>query len=69
MTRITSEDFVPEYMNKSSTEFKKFEAKFIEEVFCSGILTPKFIFSCALFDVSKHEDPGMNILKCGYEKI
>ncbi|XP_015738701.1 uromodulin-like 1 isoform X2 [Coturnix japonica] len=31
-TRITNEDFKPEYLNKSSTEFKKFETKFIEEI-------------------------------------
>ncbi|XP_021262019.1 mucin-19-like [Numida meleagris] len=31
-TRITNKDFIPEYLNKSSTEFKKFEAKFIEEI-------------------------------------
>ncbi|NWI02378.1 UROL1 protein, partial [Tichodroma muraria] len=31
-TRITNEDFKPEYQNKSSTEFKEFEKKFIMEV-------------------------------------
>ncbi|XP_065600106.1 uncharacterized protein LOC136053297 [Cyrtonyx montezumae] len=31
-TRITNEDFIPEYLNKSSTEFRKFEATFIEEL-------------------------------------
>ncbi|NWT71362.1 UROL1 protein, partial [Prunella himalayana] len=31
-TRITSEVFKPEYQNKSSTEFKEFEKKFIMEI-------------------------------------
>ncbi|NXR81429.1 UROL1 protein, partial [Pycnonotus jocosus] len=31
-TRITNEVFKPEYQNKSSTEFKEFENKFIMEV-------------------------------------
>ncbi|NWZ64713.1 UROL1 protein, partial [Acrocephalus arundinaceus] len=31
-TRITNEVFKPEYENKSSTEFKEFEKKFIMEV-------------------------------------
>ncbi|NWX69557.1 UROL1 protein, partial [Alca torda] len=31
-TRITNEVFIPEYQNKSSTAFKAFEAKFIEEI-------------------------------------
>ncbi|NXS91820.1 UROL1 protein, partial [Jacana jacana] len=31
-TRITNEDFIPEYQNKSSTAFKDFETKFIKEV-------------------------------------
>ncbi|NXQ52709.1 UROL1 protein, partial [Anthoscopus minutus] len=31
-TRITNEVFKPEYQNKSSTEFKKFEEKFIMEI-------------------------------------
>ncbi|NXH60157.1 UROL1 protein, partial [Rhabdornis inornatus] len=31
-TRITNEDFKPEYQNKSSTEFKEFEKKFIMEI-------------------------------------
>ncbi|NXG95020.1 UROL1 protein, partial [Stercorarius parasiticus] len=31
-TRITNEVFIPEYQNKSSTAFKDFETKFIEEV-------------------------------------
>ncbi|NXL93455.1 UROL1 protein, partial [Alectura lathami] len=31
-TRITNKDFIPEYQNKSSTAFKDFEAKFIEEI-------------------------------------
>ncbi|NWI88451.1 UROL1 protein, partial [Pitta sordida] len=31
-TRITSEDFKPEYQNKSSEEFKEFETKFITEL-------------------------------------
>ncbi|NXO69582.1 UROL1 protein, partial [Phainopepla nitens] len=31
-TRITSEDFKPEYQNRSSTEFKEFETKFIMEI-------------------------------------
>ncbi|NWX61211.1 UROL1 protein, partial [Promerops cafer] len=31
-TRITSEDFKPEYQNKSSTAFKEFEKKFIMEI-------------------------------------
>ncbi|NWS01800.1 UROL1 protein, partial [Motacilla alba] len=31
-TRITSEDFKDEYQNKSSTEFKEFEKKFIMEI-------------------------------------
>ncbi|NWU53867.1 UROL1 protein, partial [Dromas ardeola] len=31
-TRITNEVFTPEYQNKSSTEFKDFETKFIEEI-------------------------------------
>ncbi|NWW43525.1 UROL1 protein, partial [Pedionomus torquatus] len=30
-TRITNEDFIPEYQNKSSTAFKDFETKFINE--------------------------------------
>ncbi|NXJ66640.1 UROL1 protein, partial [Rostratula benghalensis] len=30
-TRITNEDFIPEYQNKSSTAFKDFETKFIKE--------------------------------------
>ncbi|NXC50005.1 UROL1 protein, partial [Penelope pileata] len=32
ITRITNEDFIPEYLNKSSATFKDFEAKFIEEI-------------------------------------
>nr|XP_025953807.1 uncharacterized protein LOC112981976 [Dromaius novaehollandiae] len=31
-TRIISEDFIPEYQNKSSTAFKEFETKFIKEI-------------------------------------
>ncbi|KAF1437068.1 Uromodulin-like 1, partial [Pygoscelis papua] len=31
-TRITNEVFMPEYQNKSSTAFKDFETKFIEEI-------------------------------------
>ncbi|NWH28165.1 UROL1 protein, partial [Grus americana] len=31
-TRITNEVFIPEYENKSSTAFKDFETKFIEEI-------------------------------------
>ncbi|NXN03600.1 UROL1 protein, partial [Sylvia borin] len=31
-TRIVSEDFKPQYQNKSSAEFKEFEEKFIMEV-------------------------------------
>ncbi|NXL53512.1 UROL1 protein, partial [Podilymbus podiceps] len=31
-TRITNEVFIPEYQNKSSTAFKNFETKFIEEI-------------------------------------
>ncbi|NXW95833.1 UROL1 protein, partial [Alopecoenas beccarii] len=37
-TRIVNEVFVPEYQNKSSTAFKDFETKFINEVFCLGVL-------------------------------
>ncbi|NXT96214.1 UROL1 protein, partial [Anhinga rufa] len=37
-TRITNEVFKSEYQNKSSKAFKEFETKFIEEVFCLGIL-------------------------------
>ncbi|NXS45932.1 UROL1 protein, partial [Balaeniceps rex] len=37
-TRIINEVFIPEYENKSSRAFKEFETKFIEEVFCLGIL-------------------------------
>lgn len=37
-TRIVNEVFKPEYKNKSSTEFKEFENKFIMEVFCLEIL-------------------------------
>lgn len=33
-TRIIDEVFKDEYQNKSSTEFKEFEKKFIMEVFC-----------------------------------
>ncbi|NWT57293.1 UROL1 protein, partial [Erythrocercus mccallii] len=31
-TRITNEDFKPQYQNKSSTEYKEFEKKFIMEI-------------------------------------
>lgn len=40
-TRVTNEDYIPEYSNKSSPEFQNFQKIFVSEVFSYTILNIK----------------------------